>query len=72
MEMKKLFKDWDKAIKNNEMPYTDSFITSEEWIKDCLRKGLKKKSREFYIVKSVNRLDDGHYLIELEKEFKYK
>ena len=53
-----------------EFPYTDSFITSERWIKDSLRKGLTKKSRDFYIISGVSRLSDGRYLIELEKEFK--
>ena len=53
-----------------DLSYFDSFVTSEEWIKSSLRKGLVKKSREFYIIKSVNRLTDGRYFIELEKEFK--
>lgn len=56
--------------KQGELPYTDSFTTSEAWVKETLRKGLKKKSREFYVIESVNRLADGRYFIELKKEFK--
>ncbi len=55
--------------KIKELPYTDSFKTTEVWIKETLRKGLTKKFREFYFIKSVNRLNDGNYFIELEKEF---
>lgn len=55
--------------KIEELPYTDTFITSEEWIRTTLRKGLRKRSREFYYVKSVNRLNDGRYFIELEKSW---
>lgn len=53
-----------------ELPYTDHFIATEDWVKKTLRKGLKKRSREFYIVTSVNRLNNGEYFIKLEKEFK--
>lgn len=56
--------------KIDKLPYTDSFVTSEEWVKKSLRKGLRKRSRDFYFIKSVNRLNDGRYFIELEKEFK--
>ncbi len=55
---------------SKELSYHDNFVTSERWVLDTLRKGLVKKSREFYVIKSVNRLDDGRYFIELEKEFK--
>lgn len=56
--------------KTKELPYYQNFITTEEWVRKTLRKGLVKKSREFYIVKSVDRLQDGKYLIQLEQEFK--
>lgn len=59
-----------KRIKEKkELPYTDNFVASEEWVKESLRKGLVKRSREFYSVKSVDRLVSGKYFIELEKAF---
>lgn len=53
-----------------QLPYYDEFVTSEEWVRKTLRKGLNKKSRDFYYIKNVDRLSDGKYLIRLEKEFK--
>lgn len=53
-----------------ELPYTTHFVTDEEWVKKTLRKGLVKRSREFYIVKSVDQLANGRFFIELEEEFK--
>lgn len=52
------------------LPYTTHFVASEEWVKKTLRKGLVKRSREYYFVKSVDQLANGRWFIELEKEFK--
>ncbi len=56
--------------KKETLPYLDNFVVSEKWIRDILRKGLKKKSREFYIIKSFSKIKGNRYYIELEKEFK--
>ena len=53
-----------------ELPYTTHFVATDQWVRDSLRKGLKKSSREFYFVKSVCLIADNRYFIELEKEFK--
>lgn len=59
-----------KIKQTEELPYTTHFVATEQQVKDSLRKGLKKKSREFYVVTSVDRLANGKYFVELEKEFK--
>ena len=53
-----------------ELPFRDNFIIDGSWIRKNLRKGLTKKSREFYYVRTVNKLDDDRWLIELEKEYR--
>lgn len=52
------------------LPYSDNFVASERWVRDTLRKGLKRKSREFYIIKSFSKIEGNRYYIELKKEFK--
>lgn len=54
----------------NELPFSTAEIAGEGWILNTLRKGLKKKFRDFYVVKSVDSLSDGKYLLRLEKELK--
>lgn len=54
----------------DELPYYDQFIMTDQHVRELIRKGLKKKSREYYFVKAIDKLGDGKYLIRLEQDFK--
>lgn len=54
------------------LPPINKFIVSEQWVKTIIRKGLRKKSRDFYFVTNIDRLSDGKYLIRLEKDYLQK
>ena len=56
--------------KCNELKVDNYIIASEQWVKNSIRKGLSKKFRDFYVVNSVNRLNNGEYYIKLIKGVK--